>query len=252
MSWGSGPVGNMSQLIPGTYIDIAVTSQTNFAITDRGYLAVATELPWGTDGQVMTVTADDYILNCKEIFGYAIGSPEIAFIDELFKGGAQTLYIYRTNSGQKAKNKYATAVNSGELGNKIKIVIEENEGYVEPPKVEGGCGEDCDCNTDCGCDMDECTEDDIDDMFVTATITGEDIETGFTVTYQNLETNTGKVVVYLTSGGDEDVTENAEVSGSGEVFTVTKGELVEGSYRIDAILEDNPKVLASKTFEIEE
>lgn len=132
MSWGSGPfTESMNNKLPGTYVNVTVTGSPDTVVSDRGYLAVALPLEWGTDEDVIEVTIDDYQQNCKEIFGYSYGAKELAYIDEMFRGGAQTLYIYRTNSGSQATSEIGTARCSGELGNKIKVVIEENPNYVD-------------------------------------------------------------------------------------------------------------------------
>lgn len=129
--WGAGYYedGSIPQ-IPGTYINLKVTPNPNYVLGERGYLAIPMELDWGLDEQVMTVTADDYVKKAQNYFGYRYGAEELKFIDEMFKN-AHTLYIYRTNSGEKATGKYGTAKCSGELGNTISIVVEENPDYEE-------------------------------------------------------------------------------------------------------------------------
>lgn len=131
MAWGAGPIENMQQVIPGFYCDINVTL-SELAKSVRGYVAVPIELKWGTDGDIMTVTSDDYQRYSKEIFGYNAGEPEIRYIDEMFRAGATTLYLYRTNSGVQATSSIGTARCSGELGNTIQVVVEENPDYVDP------------------------------------------------------------------------------------------------------------------------
>lgn len=132
MAWGGGQFnGNMSTQIPGTYIDLKVIPTNTAIIGERGYVAVPMELPWGVDGEVFTVTADEYATKCKKIFGYAPGSPELINVDELFKN-ATVVHFYRLNChGEKAKGVYGEAVNGGELGNQITVVIENNPDYVE-------------------------------------------------------------------------------------------------------------------------
>lgn len=132
MAWGGGQFnGDMSTEIPGTYIDIKVIPTSNTAVGERGYVAVPMELPWGKEGEVFTVTGDEYASKCKEIFGYAQGSPELKNVDELFKN-ATVVHFYRLNSnGEKAKGTFGEAANAGELGNQITVVIENNPDYVE-------------------------------------------------------------------------------------------------------------------------
>ena len=121
--WGAGTFDEMNKVIPGTYIDIDVSGSPNFQLTDRGFLAVPMELPWGKDGEVMTVTAEQYANYAKEIFGYSYGSPELIYIDEIFKN-ANTAYIYRLNTGEKASGSIGKATCSGALGNSITVTVE--------------------------------------------------------------------------------------------------------------------------------
>lgn len=133
MAWGSGtyPEGVYNKTIPGTYINIKVNNTGLVANTDRGYLAAPIELPWGSDDEIIKVTAEEYQTNCFKIFGYTFGSPELTFIDEMFKN-ASTLYLYRLNSGgEKAKGTFGTARCSGEFGNKITVTVEEDPNNPE-------------------------------------------------------------------------------------------------------------------------
>lgn len=128
MAWGSGtfPEGVYNKTIPGTYINIRVNNTILNSVTDRGYLAAPVELPWGPDDEVLIVTSEDYAMDCFNIFGVPLGSPELAYIDEMFKN-ATTLYLYRLNGGgEKAKGTFGEAKYSGEFGNKISIVVEED------------------------------------------------------------------------------------------------------------------------------
>lgn len=131
MAWGAGAIEQMQQTVPGFYCDIDVSlSEQPRAV--RGYVAVPVELNWGGDGEVIRVTLDDYQRRTKEIFGYSYGSPELKYIDEVFRGGAVEVYLYRLNSGVKATSDIGTARYSGTLGNEIQVVIEENPDYVDP------------------------------------------------------------------------------------------------------------------------
>ena len=133
MAWGSGtyPEGVYNKTIPGTYINIKVNNASYTNASESGYLACPVELPWGTDDEVIKVTSEQYALDCYNIFGYTLGSPELVFIDEMFKN-ASTLYLYRLNGGgEKAKGTFGTARCSGEFGNKITIVVEEDPNNPE-------------------------------------------------------------------------------------------------------------------------
>lgn len=88
------------------------------------------ELDWGVDGEVFTVTQEDFQKNSRKIFGYDYTHSNLKGLRDLFIN-ANTLYAYRLNSGEKASNTYATATCSGVRGNDIKIVISVNADNAE-------------------------------------------------------------------------------------------------------------------------
>ena len=60
MAWGGGTFNDaMNNELPGTYININVTSNPTRINTNRGYLACPIELPWGSDEDVIVINADD-------------------------------------------------------------------------------------------------------------------------------------------------------------------------------------------------
>lgn len=133
MPWGAGnyPDGVYNKEIPGTYINIKVNNYDYSNNSDRGYLACPIELPWGTDEDVIKITAEDYMLNSFKTFGYNPGDDELAFVEEMLKN-ASTLYLYRLNSGgEKAKGTFGEARCSGEYGNNITVVVEEDPNNPE-------------------------------------------------------------------------------------------------------------------------
>lgn len=125
MSWYGGPYETYDKTEPGAYIKIRTTGNTALEVSERGYLAVPMSLPWGVDGEVMTVTADDYKTKAQDIFGLAPDAKELTYIEEMFKH-AQILYIYRVNGGERATSDIGTAQCSGNLGNQITVVVEED------------------------------------------------------------------------------------------------------------------------------
>ena len=126
MAWGGGTFNDaMNNELPGTYININVTSNPTRINTNRGYLACPIELPWGSDEDVIVINADDYKQHSMELLGLPAGSKELLYIEEMLQN-ASVLYLYRVNSGLKASGKYGEAACSGEIGNDITIVIEED------------------------------------------------------------------------------------------------------------------------------
>ena len=133
MAWGAGtyPEGVYNKIIPGTYINIKVNNFDYGTNSERGYLACPIELPWGTDDDIITIKAEDYMLDCFSILGYNPGAPELIFIEEMLKN-ASTIYLYRLNSdGKKAKGTFGEARCSGEYGNNITVVVEEDPNNPE-------------------------------------------------------------------------------------------------------------------------
>lgn len=123
---GGGTFVTMNKLLPGTYVN--VISQASIAVngSDRGYVAYAHSLGWGEDGKIVTVTASDFMINAKKIFGYDYTSDKLFAIREIFQN-AKTLYTYKLASGgEKAKCTYATAKYTGTRGNDLKLNIATN------------------------------------------------------------------------------------------------------------------------------
>lgn len=124
MAWGGGKIKRNS---PGSYIRYKVKPTPNGNATDRGILAVAMPLSWGKDNEAFKVTYDDYTKKTKKIFGYNYGSPELALIDEMYQNAKEVIFYRLNSNGTKATGTFGTAVNSGEFGNKITVVVEELE-----------------------------------------------------------------------------------------------------------------------------
>lgn len=127
--WGAGYyTDGVTPTIPGVYINLKVTPNPNVLLSERGKLAIPMALDWGLDDEVIEITSEDYARKSYNILGYRYGSEELKFFDEMFLN-ANTLYVYRTNSGEKAAGKFGTAKCSGEFGNNITVRVEENPDY---------------------------------------------------------------------------------------------------------------------------
>lgn len=124
MALGGGTYLTRNKTLPGAYINFVSKARASAVISDRGFAAVPMELDWGPDGEVITVTSEEFIKNSMKYFGYGYTAPELKDLREIFCK-AKTLYTYRLNGGgAKATNAYGTARYSGKLGNSIKTVIE--------------------------------------------------------------------------------------------------------------------------------
>ena len=220
MGWGSGtyPEGVYNKDIPGTYINIKVNNTSYSNTSERGYLACPIELPWGSDDEVIKVTAEDYALNCYNIFGYTLGSQELVFIDEMFKN-ASTLYLYRLNSGgEKATGTFGTARCSGEFGNKITIVVEEDPNNPNEPKPEP--------------------------KPVTVEINEVEANKEYNVVYSGDSVEEQKIKIEVTKDS-EDITSSSDVVTIGESGTTRNVKLTEtaesGTYKIIAKYDNEEK-----------
>lgn len=126
MALGGGTFTTQNKDLPGTYINFVSAASASAELSERGICTMPLELDWGVEGEVFTVTAEDYQKNSLKIFGYAYGNDKMKGLSDLFLN-ASTLYAYRLNGGgSKASNDFATALYAGIRGNDIKIVIQAN------------------------------------------------------------------------------------------------------------------------------
>lgn len=126
MALGGGTYIAQNKVLPGTYVNFVSAAAATASLSDRGYVTMPLELDWGADGEVFTVTNEDFQKNTQEIFGYPYTHDKMKGLRDLFIN-ANTLYAYRLNSGgKKASNSYAEALYSGVRGNDIKTSIQAN------------------------------------------------------------------------------------------------------------------------------
>lgn len=107
--------------LPGSYINFVSASRANFALSERGYVAIPLELDWGEEQKVITLSLDDFRNNSLTIFGYNFSDDAMKPLREIFRH-AQTVYFYRLGTGTKAASTIATAKYAGTRGNKLKVV----------------------------------------------------------------------------------------------------------------------------------
>lgn len=125
MALGGGTFTSQNKVLPGAYINFISATRASANLSDRGYVAMPLELSWGVDGEVFTVTQEDFLKNSLKLFGYDYTSDKLKGLRDLFKY-AQVAYFYKLNTGIKASNTYATAKYKGARGNNIKIIISAN------------------------------------------------------------------------------------------------------------------------------
>lgn len=122
---GGGIFTSQNKVLPGSYINFVSASSSSPTLSERGYVAIPLLLDWGMDGEVFTVTQEDFQKNSLKIFGYAYTSDKLKALRDLFKH-ASTVYAYKLNGGEKAANEFVTAKYKGIRGNNLRTVIAVN------------------------------------------------------------------------------------------------------------------------------
>lgn len=126
MALGGGTFLAQNKVLPGAYINFVSGASASAGLSDRGIVTMPLELDWGVEGEIFTVTNEDFQKNTERIFGYAYTDDAMKGLRDLFLN-ANTLHAYRLNGGgKKASNGYAAARYSGIRGNDLKISIQAN------------------------------------------------------------------------------------------------------------------------------
>lgn len=125
MSLGGGTFISQNKKLPGTYINFASAQSASSSIGERGVAAMAIEMDWGKDGEIIEVTSESFAKDSLKIFGYDYSNEKLKGLRDLFKN-IKKAYFYRLNSGNKATTDIATAKCSGTRGNDLRIVVAKN------------------------------------------------------------------------------------------------------------------------------
>ena len=125
MALGGGSFTNYNKILPGTYINFVSGANASGAVGDRGVCAVAMELDWGKEGEMVAVTAEEFNKSSLKLFGYALTSSKLNCLKDLFMN-ASLAYVYRLGTGVKASCYCGEALYSGVAGNELKIKVAQN------------------------------------------------------------------------------------------------------------------------------
>ena len=125
MALGGGTFISQNKKLPGSYINFASAQNASSSIGERGIAAMAIEMDWGKDGEIIEVTSQNFAKDSLKIFGYDYSNEKLKVLRDLFKN-VKKAYFYRLNSGNKATTDIATAKCSGTRGNDIRIVVAKN------------------------------------------------------------------------------------------------------------------------------
>lgn len=131
MALGGGTFVAQNKKLPGAYINFVSLARASAALSERGICTMPLELDWGPDDEVFTVTNEGFQKDSMRFFGYPANHEKMKGLNDLFLN-ARMLHAYRLNGGgAKAANDFAVALYSGERGNELKIVIQENVDDVD-------------------------------------------------------------------------------------------------------------------------
>jgi len=137
MAIGGGTFQTQNRILPGTYINFVSAASHLVSLSDRGYAAIALELPWGPVGEIFTVTGEDLLRRSRVLFGREYTHPDLRPLRELFRG-AHVAHLYRLGGGTRASCDLAEARYPGTLGNEIVLVISQtDEAYTVETWIDG-------------------------------------------------------------------------------------------------------------------
>lgn len=125
MALGGGTFIKQDKVLPGSYVNTVSASRAPSMLSERGVAAMPVVLDWGIEGEVFEVNIEKVEKDSLKIFGYDLSNEKLKGLRDLFRN-IKTAYLYRLNTGEKAKNTLATAKCSGIRGNDIKIVVAAN------------------------------------------------------------------------------------------------------------------------------
>ncbi|MGE4214143.1 MAG: phage tail sheath N-terminal beta-sandwich domain-containing protein [Anaerotignaceae bacterium] len=126
MGLGGGTFLTQNKVLPGSYINFTSAARASATLSDRGVVTLPLVMDWGVEGEVFTITNEEFQKDSLKILGYDYTSPKLKRLRDLFLN-ATKLHAFRLNTdGVKATNTFATALYSGIRGNDITIIIAVN------------------------------------------------------------------------------------------------------------------------------
>lgn len=126
MSLGGGTFTVQNKKLPGAYINFVSAARASSTLSERGICAFPVQMSWCAEGEVITLTTDDFLYNSQKILGYPYDHEKVDGLREAFKHATKVL-LYRVNTGStKATNTYCDAKYGGKRGNDLKTVITQN------------------------------------------------------------------------------------------------------------------------------
>ena len=136
MALGGGTYITQNKILPGTYINFVSAARASATLSDRGVVALPIALNWGKEGEVFTITNEDFQKNSMKFFGYDYSASELMPLREIFLNAVK-VHVYNLNSGgAKASSTLATARYAGSRGNSLKYVVSTNVEDSSKKEVE--------------------------------------------------------------------------------------------------------------------
>mgnify|MGYP001157863339 FL=1 len=126
MALGGGTFVLQNKVLPGTYINFISSMKASATLSERGVAALPVELDWGVDGEVFTVTVEEFQKDALKIFGYDYTHEKLKGLVDLFKNIRVGHFYKLMNGGSAASNLYCDAKYKGVRGNDLIIVVKVN------------------------------------------------------------------------------------------------------------------------------
>ena len=126
MALGGGVFTTQNKVLPGSYINFVSAARASATLSDRGVVALPIALDWGKEGEVFTITQEEFQKNSLKILGYDYTAKEITAFREVFLNAVK-VHVFNLNAGGvKATSALATAKYAGARGNALKYVVSVN------------------------------------------------------------------------------------------------------------------------------
>lgn len=126
MALGGGSFVKQNKVLPGAYINFINVGKAASILSDRGIVALPVALDWGLDGEVFTVTADEFNEETLKHFGYPRSHDKMKGLRDLFQNVKVAHFYKLMEDGAAASNTLCTAKYKGVRGNDLSIVVEAN------------------------------------------------------------------------------------------------------------------------------
>lgn len=126
MALGGGVFTTQNKVLPGSYINFVSAARASATLSDRGVVALPIALNWGKEGEVFTITQEEFQKDSMKLLGYDYTAKEIMAFREVFLNAVK-VHVYNLNEGGvKATSALATAKYAGSRGNDLKYVVSVN------------------------------------------------------------------------------------------------------------------------------